>query len=477
MKKSSILCAIAAPFLFTASLFAGLDDATTTNLLCSGDWTFQGKNWSSTFTFNRDHTVAQHGSKESLKWSITDNQVVVKHDKYDDFISLPLDPKGTAGRSNKGKGYTFNVLQEAAKPQNSNPQPPATAGGDSAPGTSAFGSASQYAASAQAQPTPPISPEMQQKAADLIKTYHNDLVFVTGKDGAASGFIATLGKANFLFTNAHVAAGITNAGFKTLDDAPVKGGAASVAVGRDIFTMTQPAGGTPLEIMQDVSTNAGIGDDVVVLGNAEGEGVVNTITGKIVGIGADRIEIDAPFVPGNSGSPIIHLKTGKVIGVATYLIVNNYDAATNQKNTRPVVRRFGYRLDNVKQWQAVDWRSFTAQAAEMEKIKTLTGDLYDFFRDLDDNKGKVTPERHTNPVIKSQIDQWIASRTSNQSATDRNAANANFLSFLKVACESDVTAAKQHIGYDYFQRELADQQQARDEMAKAFEEAIKDLGN
>ena len=247
---------------------------------------------------------------------------------------------------------------------------------------------------------------MQQKAADLVKTYHNDLVFVTGREGAGSGFIATLGKTNLLFTNAHVAAAITNAGFKTLDDTVVQAGAASVAVGRDIFCMGQPAGGAPFEIMQDVESNAGIGDDVVVLGNAEGEGVINTIMGKIVGIGADRIEVDAPFVPGNSGSPIIHLKSGKVIGVATYLVINNYNEVTNEKNAKPVIRRFGYRIDNVKQWQVVDWRAFHAQAAEMDGIETLTGDLYDFFRDIQDNKGTVTAGRHTNPVIKNRIDQW-----------------------------------------------------------------------
>lgn len=352
-------------------------------------------------------------------------------------------------------------------------------GGNSAPG--AFGSSNPTGGNAQPanQPPPssPISPEMQQKASDFIKTYHNSLVFVTGKEGVGSGFIATLGASNFLFTNAHVEAGINDATFKTLDDNAVKGGQASVAVGRDIVCMAMSAGGTPLEIMQDVGSNAGIGDEVAVLGNAEGGGVINAITGKIVGVGPDRIEIDAPFVPGNSGSPIIHLKTGKVIGVATYLTINNYDTTTNEKNVKPVIRRFGYRLDNVKQWQAVNWTAFHAQALEMDKIETLTGDLYDFFRDISENKGGVTPGRHTNPVIKNRIDEWIANKGKNQSAEDQAMANGNFLSFLKVACQADVNAAKRDVSYDYFQRELAEQQQARDEMAKAFDEIIKSLRN
>jgi hypothetical protein len=457
---------------FAAPLFAELSDDATTGLLCSGDWVFQGKNWSVTFTFNRDHTVVQHDNapKEPLTWSIVDNQIVIKHAKYDDFISLPLDPKGTAGHSNKGKGYGFTVSRLETKPQS----PPQTAGGGGGQGTAAFGTTNQNPAGEQAQ-TPSISPEMQQKAAELVKAYHTSFVFVTGKEGAGSGFIATLGKSNFLISNAHVAAGIKNAAFKTLDDAAVPGGAASIAVGRDIFCMAQPAGGTPLEIMQDVGSNAAIGDDVVVLGNAEGEGVVNTITGKIVGIGADRVEIDAPFVPGNSGSPIIHLKSGKVIGVATYLVINDYDAVTNEKNVKPVIRRFGYRLDNVKAWQAVDWRPFYAQAAELQNIDTLTADLFDLFNDMQEHKGSITPGRHTNPVIKSRIDQWMEDRTTRRSAEDENMANANFFSFLKVSCQADVTAAKQHITYDNFKSELAEEQEARDAMTKAFEGIINNL--
>ncbi len=458
-------------WVFSPPLLAALNDQGTMDLLVSGPWQIsgvspKGKAWGDVRVFSKDGTFKTIDKPEGRgHWRFDDGGgriILTFADGHKDTISLPLDPKGTAGTDEFGKP-TNAVLQNSTA-GNSQPVPSPTPQSDGPAGI-------------PAQTPPPISPEMQQKAADLVKTCHNDLVFVTGREGAGSGFIAAIGKSNFLITNAHVAAGINAASFKTLDDATVQPGAASVAVGRDIFCMAQPAGGVPLEIMQDVGSNAAIGDDVVVLGNAEGEGVINTITGRIVGIGGDRVEVDAPFVPGNSGSPIIHLKTGKVIGIATYLTINNYDAATSEKNAKPVVRRFGYRLDNVKGWQTVDWRSFYAQAAEMEKIETLTDDLYDFFRDLQENKGSVTPERHTNPVIKNRIDQWLEDKSGNHSAADQNEANANFLSFLKVACQSDVTAARQHMSYDYFQRELAGQQQARDEMTKAFEELIKNVRN
>lgn len=484
MNKSKICFSVVMVFA-AACLALQADDVDTRQLLCSGPWKFtkNSSNWETVRVFNQNGTFTTPvNAKETGHWKIAENKIVLTFaDGHKDTMILPLNPEGTAALNAHGEDLTA-VLQTKETASVSKPaqtpaptQPSATGGGGE---SGVFGTANAMGGSGSAPPpAAAISPEMQQKASDLVKTYHNDLVFVSGKEGAGTGFIAAMGKSNFLFTNAHVAAGITNAGFKTLDDAAVQSGAASVAVGRDIFCMAQPAGGAPLEIMQDVETNAGIGDEVVVLGNAEGQGVINAITGRIVGIGADRVEVDAPFVPGNSGSPIIHLKTGKVVGVATYLVVNNYDSATNEKNAKPVIRRFGYRIDNVKQWQTVDWRSFYAQAAEMEKIETLTDDLDDFFRDLDENKGSVTPGRHTNPVIKNRIDQWLADRSGNHSAADIGMADENFLSFLKVACQSDVTAARQHMSYDYFQRELAGQQQIRDEMSKAFVEIIKDVGN
>jgi hypothetical protein len=403
------------------------------------------------------------GAQEIELWHVgaPDKKIVLKFSK--DYTSYT----GVDFQSNPLTGH-----QMISKPKDAKPQPPQQAGNGG--GSDDFGSKNQGAAGAQAA-SAPLSPEMRQKASDIVKEYHNSLVFVTGGNASGSGFIAALGGSNLLFPNAHVAAGINDATFKTLDDTAVQGGAASVAVGRDVFCMAMPAGGKPLEVMQDVEANAAIDDDVAVLGNAGGEGVINTITGKITGIGPGLVEVDAPFVPGNSGSPIIHLKSGKVIGVATYLVINNYDTTTNEKNAKPVIRRFGYRIDNVKSWQAVNWQTFRAQAAEMGKIETLTADLYDLFRDMQENKGSITPGRHTNPVIKGRIDQWFEDRTSTRSAADENAANANFFSFLKVACQSDVAAAKQHMTYDYFQRDLASEQQDRDEMSKAFEEIVKNL--
>jgi len=320
----------------------------------------------------------------------------------------------------------------------------------------------------------PASATALASAAELVKVHRSNLVFVTTADGAGSGFIASYGTGTFLITNAHVAAAAKGAMFKTLDNTQVQIGAPAVAVGHDIFRMALPQAGTPLQVMTGVDQNATIGDDVVVLGNSEGAGVINTITGKIVGVGPNLVEVDAPFQPGNSGSPIIHLKTGKVIGVATYHTIRRYDSVTQQAVKDPIVRRFGYRLDTVKIWQPVNWQAFYAQAAEMEAVETLTNDLAAFLKDLGDN-GHVNRAARTNPAIKNRIDQWLDARAKRLSPRDAAMADQGLLSFLRLTCQADITAAQPRLTFDYFQRHLADQQRERTEMAGVFGKAIENL--
>lgn len=410
------------------------------DMLTTGQWVFHGV----VRTFNPDGTYSSKSAKGT--WNISGNELDISLGRSTIRFNLPLDPRGTPGVSAGGIAQTLARTDFGAEPKKRERRSVASA--------------------------PTSSGDQGLSPARLVQTYHDSLIFVTGTEGAGSGFVAAMGNGNFLVTNVHVAAGIPGADFKKLDGAGIQGGSPSMALGEDIFCMALPAGGTPLPIMSGVESNAAIGDDVVVLGNAEGEGVINTITGKIVGIGPNLVEVDAPFVPGNSGSPIIHLKSGKVIGVATYTITKEYDLTTKRKLVRPEVRRFGYRLDNVKEWQVVNWGAFRQQAAEMESITELTDDLYDLLDDIVEHRGAITPGRHTNPAIKDGIDRWCESQKGPREWRESFGGNGNLVSYLKAACESDIGIAQRQISYDYFQRELAEQKRYRDAMAKAFEETL-----
>jgi hypothetical protein len=325
------------------------------------------------------------------------------------------------------------------------------------------------------QAAPPAVPTLVSPlASDLVSKHRSNLVFVTMPDGAGSGFIANYSNGTYLFTNAHVAAGSKGAVFRTLEGSQVQVGAPAAAAGHDIFLMALKQGGSPLQLMTKVDETARIGDEVVVLGNAEGAGVINTIVGRIVGLGPNLVEVDAPFQPGNSGSPIIHLKTGNVVGVATYLTIRKYDTATRAAIKEPVIRRFGYRLDSVKKWEPVNWQAFNAQAAELESIEKLTKDLVGFLRDLGED-GKVSRSAHSNPIISRRIDVWLEAKRKGLSARDSAAADQSFLSFLKSTCQSDIIASQQRTTYDYFRRQLTDIQKERTEIAGVFEKILADI--
>jgi hypothetical protein len=280
---------------------------------------------------------------------------------------------------------------------------------------------------------------------------------------------------NFLVTNVHVAAALQAPEFRTLDNAVVQAGAASMGVGEDILCMAMPPGGKPFEVMQNVDINAAVGDQVVVLGNAGGQDVVNEITGKIVGIGPNLVEVDAPFVPGNSGSPIVDLKTGTVVGVATYLIVNRFDFTTFQIVKNPIVRRFGYRLDTIKAWQPVNWPAFYSEEARMKDISALTENLLALYLSFIWNKGANIPGPALSPALKTRVDEWRADKAQHPSPEDAAEDDAEFLFFLKKTGESDIAAARGRFSYDYFARELARQQEERAQLSKGFQQIIQNL--
>jgi hypothetical protein len=281
-------------------------------------------------------------------------------------------------------------------------------------------------------------------------------VFFEGKAGMGSGFITDIKGRKFLVTNAHVLAGIKGATFKLLDRTVVQVGAASVAVGHDLIALTVVKGGMAIPTAASLDKEAEIGDAVVVLGNAEGAGVVNLLEGKLTGIGPDRVEVDAPFVPGNSGSPIIHVSSGKVIGVATYVMVKR----TGPREEK--VRRFGFRLDSVQQWQTIDWNRFYGEAAALDKVKKTTAELAELLNDLG-RHGQPT-HRYESPAISSALDSVYLARGARPGSRYAAGSGQTLLAALHTAARGDVAEAKARFTYDFFRRQLENEERSREEI-------------
>ena len=87
------------------------------------------------------------------------------------------------------------------------------------------------------------------------------------------------------------------------------------------------------------------GDPIHVFGNSDGAGVATALHGKIRAVAANRIDVSADFVSGNSGSPIVDAKYN-LLAVASFV-----KKATPKSSQ---VQRWGYRVTPGTRWGSVD---------------------------------------------------------------------------------------------------------------------------
>ncbi len=190
------------------------------------------------------------------------------------------------------------------------------------------------------------------------------LVMVKGRFGSGSAFFAKRHNEEriWLYSNLHVLLGQLDVQLTGQDGTRytprivtnTHGATSAVieaAVDRDLVRML--VNETP-RMYLTIATPPDMGW-AVTYGYPQGEAVLRTLDGRILGIGPATIEVDCPFVEGNSGGPIVH--DGQVVGVATYLIRPNADWV-NSNTPFTVARRFGVRLDNSQSWTAFSSREF-----------------------------------------------------------------------------------------------------------------------
>lgn len=127
---------------------------------------------------------------------------------------------------------------------------------------------------------------------------------------------------------------------------------------------------SPSDALKLSAASANIGCNVWTFGNSDGSGVLTSLRGKIIGVGPDKIEVNIPFVHGNSGGAIITTE-GTVCGVATYATLSNDTEDWLKQGTRfTEVRRFGLTLDDV-QWVRISWNEYVKRCIVLADIKAM----------------------------------------------------------------------------------------------------------
>lgn len=212
----------------------------------------------------------------------------------------------------------------------------------------------------------------------------NAMVVITGDKGSGTGFFAKLKDNVFLVTNMHVISGQTSIKAKTMGGTDVQITGIFGAHDADIALLKLAA--VPdafFESEDSVNTANKTGDPILVPGNSLGGGTILQTEGKIVAIGPVKIEHDAPTFHGNSGSPILSTASWKVLGVDTESVtvtMSDQSDSASAKNAgsqiKSSVRLFGYRLDSVSQWEAIEWAKFAQQSKKLEDADALVTSVH-----------------------------------------------------------------------------------------------------
>jgi hypothetical protein len=147
----------------------------------------------------------------------------------------------------------------------------------------------------------------------------------------------------------------------------------------------------PFEFMDDVLIGTKSGDEVICLGFSPDDGFITTTKGKIQACGQSSVQTDAPTVVGNSGGPIIHKETSKVIGLVTQAIVDDAKVAplTNAEvissdSQAGETTCSGHRVDAVKKWKNM---TFSELKKSSLLIANARGDLDIIYNFLTDKPG------------------------------------------------------------------------------------------
>ena len=202
-----------------------------------------------------------------------------------------------------------------------------------------------------------------------------------GKNGAGSGFFVEMNGQLCIITNNHVLLEMESPEIIDVNGKKISYDHALLSADRDlayipIRNYTVP--GTLFKIHPAPESTVP-GTSVEALGNSLGGNVLVSAKGKFLGAGPGLIEVDSPFVPGNSGGPVILHKTDLVIGVATHLeIIRNPEVTLigsryEVKRRKPAIRRFATRIDdiNFSKLERVTVEQIRADYKEFAKIQKI----------------------------------------------------------------------------------------------------------
>lgn len=262
--------------------------------------------------------------------------------------------------------------------------------------------------------------------------FGNNFLLVRSPDGRGSAFLTRLWNQPVIVTNAHVYLEMKNPEIVDVNGKVFQIKEVLGSKSRDLVILSYENADPKAEILEAADDVAAIplSTPVTAYGNSLGDDVIVTQSGKLLGIGPDKIETDAPFVGGNSGGPVLTAKGEKVVGVATYLRhirPNPTTAGSKYESSQltKVVRRFATRIDNLSPDDLEPLK-----LAELDRERDLVNASNDWVKQIEKTfDEKLTIERlqefrkdcfkRAKLLIEGETTQWHSSYLKNKFADNR----------------------------------------------------------
>jgi DNA-binding transcriptional regulator YhcF (GntR family) len=315
---------------------------------------------------------------------------------------------------------------------------------------------------------------------DLFNLYAKSLVLIEGKEGRGSGACLTLKGVDCVVTNIHVLAQNSDVIYRGASGQKLTVSDPVFASGYDIARLTTKEQLTPLKVMTGVDQKVRIGDRIVIFGNSEGAGVFAPIEGAVTGIGPRLIEIDAPIVPGNSGSPIIHVKSGMVIGIASHLIDRTAKSVIEAGSTLPSVRKFGQRIDTIENWAERTAPQFEDEWVKVQAVQRRTKDLVVIHDSLVQGPPDEAIARRLSAPLNNLMTNFareLRQAEANNNGTAYLNTLLRYFSALEQSTSNDILSIQQASLISYHRELLVNEQEIRHELWKRYAGVLDRLRN